>query len=85
MRWILTKHKNTNRIQGMSCVARLLKFLYARLVTSYVGFKKTYIFLMMMKLIIDAESICDLKNLAIPTRLLQLADNDQWAIQGLHK
>ena len=31
---------------------------------------------MMMKLIIDAESICDLKNLAIPTRLLQLADND---------
>ena len=66
MRWILTKHKNTNRIQGMSCVARLLKFLYARLVASYVGFKKTYIFLM-MKLIIDAESICDLKNLAIPT------------------
>ena len=76
MRWILTKHKNTNRIQGMSCVARLLKFLYARLVTSYVAFKKTYIFLMMMKLIIDTESICDLKNLAIPTRLLQLADND---------
>ena len=85
MRWILTKHKNTNRIQGMSCVARLLKFLYARLVTSYVGFKKTYIFLMMMKLIIDAGSICDLKNLAILTRLLPLADNDQWAIQGLHK
>ena len=85
MRWILTKHKNTNRIQGMSCVARLLKFLDARLVTSYVGFKKTYIFLMMMKLIIDAESICDLKNLAILTRLFPLADNDQWAIQGLHK
>lgn len=40
---------------------------------------------MMMKLIIDAESICDLKNLAILTRLLPLADNDQWAIQGLHK
>ena len=44
MRWILTKHKNTNRIQGMNCVARLLKFLYARLVTSYVGFKKNIYF-----------------------------------------
>ena len=85
MRWILTKHKNTNRIQGMSCVARLLKFLYARLVTSYVGFKKNIYFLMMMKLIIDVESICELKNFAILTRLLPLADNDQWAIQGLHK
>ena len=26
MRWILTKHKNTNRIQEMSCAVRLLKF-----------------------------------------------------------
>ena len=40
---------------------------------------------MMMKLIIDVDSICDLKNLAILTQLLPLADNDQWAIQGLHK
>ena len=38
-----------------------------------------------MKLIIDVDSICDLKNLAILTQLLPLADNDQWAIQGLHK